>query len=89
MALLENTQKLLGEVIALGINSRQIAEESSGTVNHEWLKKFVAGKIDDPGVRRIESLAATLLAIKTRSAESEDSPALAANVERTSQGAQQ
>lgn len=56
MTLLERTQSLLQEALAAGFNARQIAEGSDGAVNYEWLKKFVAEKIDDPGVSRIQSL---------------------------------
>jgi hypothetical protein len=56
MSLLEQTQTLLKRTLDAGTSLRQIAEECGGTVNHEWLKKFAAGKIEDPGVSRIESL---------------------------------
>ncbi len=56
MTLLERTKGLLAEALQAGVNARQIAETSAGAVNHEWLKKFIAGKIDDPGVSKIQSL---------------------------------
>jgi hypothetical protein len=68
MALLEITQRLLSDVLAAEVNLRQIAAESNGTVSHEWLKKFAAGKIEDPGVNRIQSLHDTLKSIKSKAA---------------------
>lgn len=56
MSLLEQTQSLLKQSLESGVSLRQIAEDCGGPVNHEWLKKFAAGKIEDPGVSRIESL---------------------------------
>ncbi len=35
---------------------REIADQSNGAVPHEWLKKFVAGKIDNPGVNYLQAL---------------------------------
>lgn len=68
MSLLEMTQLLLDETLAAGINPRQIAEESEGAVNYEWLKKFTAGKIPDPGVSRVQALHDALTAIKSKRA---------------------
>lgn len=56
MQLLERTQLLLSQRLDSGMNLREIAAASGGQVNHEWLKKFAAGKIDDPGVSKIQSL---------------------------------
>lgn len=70
MSLLGQTQELLTRTVSSGVSLRQIAEESDGTVVYEWLKKLSAGKIEDPGVSKIEALNKRLLEIKkaTRSA---------------------
>lgn len=59
-SLLERTQAQLQNAIKAGISLREIAEGSEGRVVYEWLKKFAAGKIDDPGVQKIEGLHARL-----------------------------
>jgi transcriptional regulator with XRE-family HTH domain len=56
MTLLEVTQRLLAERMDAGMSLREIAARSNGAVNHEWLKKFSAGKIDNPGVNSIQAL---------------------------------
>jgi hypothetical protein len=61
MSLLENTQTLLDRAVASGKSLRQIADDSKKRVEYEWLKKFAAGKIDNPGVRPIEGLHNTLV----------------------------
>jgi hypothetical protein len=71
MTLLERTQELLNAVTAAGINLREIAEESRGAINYEWLKKFSARKVDDPGVNRVETLHKHLAAIKKRTRASQ------------------
>lgn len=35
---------------------RQIAAESGGRIEYDWLKRFAAGDIDDPSVNRIQEL---------------------------------
>lgn len=35
---------------------REIATASGGAVNRDWLTKFAAGKIDNPGVNTVEAL---------------------------------
>lgn len=59
MSLLESTQQLLDKATRT-LSLRAIAEQSDGTVNYEWLKKFAAGKIENPGVTTIEDLHRTL-----------------------------
>lgn len=54
MSLLKITQELLDQAI-LEMSLREIAPEG-GPVEYEWLKKFRAGKIDDPSVNRIQAL---------------------------------
>jgi hypothetical protein len=56
MSLLADTQKLLDKRVAAGESLRQIARESSGIVEYEWLRKFANGDVKDPGVTRVESL---------------------------------
>lgn len=56
VTLLERTKSLLNERIEAGLNLREIADASGGSVPHEWLKKFNRGRIAKPGVDRIESL---------------------------------
>lgn len=56
MSLLESTQERLDKVTSAGVSLRAIAERSDGRINYEWLKKFAAGKIDNPGVNTIEDL---------------------------------
>lgn len=56
MPLLESTQHRLDQATAAGHSLRAIAENSGGRINYEWLKKFAAGKIDNPGVNTIEDL---------------------------------
>lgn len=60
MSLLESTQQLLGKATAKGLSLREIADQSDGRINYEWLKKFAQGKIDNPGVTTIEDLHKTL-----------------------------
>ena len=55
MTLLESTLALLQRATDQGISLREIAP-AGGPVEHEWLKKFYAGKIDDPSVNRIQAL---------------------------------
>lgn len=56
MSLLESTQQRLDRCTAAGLSLRAIAEGSGGRINYEWLKKFAAGKIENPGVTTIEDL---------------------------------
>ncbi len=60
MSLLESTHALLAESLRAGHSLRAIADSSNGRVNREWLKKFAAGKIGNPGVTTIEDLHSTL-----------------------------
>lgn len=56
MTLLERTQLLLSQRLDAGMSLREIAIASGGTVNRDWLTKFAAGKIENPGVNSIQSL---------------------------------
>lgn len=63
MTLLERTQVLLNQRLPKGDDPREraqalraIAENSDDLVQLEWLKKFAAGKIENPGVVTIQSL---------------------------------
>jgi hypothetical protein len=55
-SLLEQTEALLQRQLAAGFSLRQIARDCGDDVDYEWLKKFSAGKIDDPSVNRIQTL---------------------------------
>lgn len=55
MTLLDRTTELLDKALAAGASLRELAPEG-GDVEYEWLKKFKAGKIDDPSVNRIQTL---------------------------------
>jgi len=66
MSLLEQTQSLLTASLASGLSLKDVADESSGEVVYEWLKKFSAGKIEDPGVTRVEALHRCLSRIQQR-----------------------
>jgi hypothetical protein len=68
MSLLENTQELLKARLASGDSLRKIAEESGGTVDRDWLTKFAAGKVADPGVNRVQRLHDCLKNTRSRSA---------------------
>jgi len=61
MKLLANTQRMLGRAKSKA-SLYEIAADSDGRVNYEWLKKFAAGKIKNPGVNTIEDLRAVLKA---------------------------
>lgn len=56
MALLPRTLELLNEARAAGLSLRQIALQSEGAVDVEWLKKFARGRWSDPGVVRVQKL---------------------------------
>lgn len=60
MTLLERTQRLLAERLEQGKSLREIAAESGGKVSRDWLTKFAAGKIENPGVNTIQALHDTL-----------------------------
>jgi hypothetical protein len=64
MSLLETTQRLLSKATRT-YSLRAIADRSGGAINYEWLKKFAAGKIDNPGVTTIEDLHKTLHALNS------------------------
>jgi hypothetical protein len=67
MTLLRSTRKLLQSAIKRGVKLREIAPEG-GSVDHEWLKKFRAGKIADPSVNRIQALHDRLTQMKAGAA---------------------
>ena len=56
MSLLERTQELLKARLATGDSLRRIAQDSDGEVDRDWLTKFAAGKVTDPGVNRTQRL---------------------------------
>ena len=61
MQLLERTRKLLDQACASGKKLREIAASLGGTEEeidrrYEWLRKFRAEKIDNPGVNTIQEL---------------------------------
>lgn len=68
MTLLERTQILLSQRIDAGMSLREIAGASGGQVNRDWLTKFAAGKIENPGVNSIQSLHDCLVKIPANSA---------------------
>lgn len=68
MSLLEQTESMLNNLLASGTSLRQIARDCGEDVDYEWLKKFSAGKIDDPSVNRIQSLHDRLLGLKNATA---------------------
>lgn len=67
MQLLERTTDLLRKALDAGASLRELAPEG-GDVEYEWLKKFNAGKIDDPSVNRIQALHDSLLKRLSRAA---------------------
>ena len=67
MTLLESTLSLLQRVTGRGTTLREIAP-ADGPVEYEWLKKFYAGKIDDPSVKRTQALHDRLSALNSKAA---------------------
>jgi hypothetical protein len=65
MSLAKTTADLL-RAVRIRHSLADIAKQSSGAVDHEWLKKFAAGKIADPSVNRIEALHSVLILIGQR-----------------------
>lgn len=55
MSLLAQTESMLEEFLS-AMSLREIARQCGEDVDYEWLKKFSAGKIDDPSVNRIQAL---------------------------------
>lgn len=70
MSLLEQTQQLFKRALEAGLSLREIAPENDGPLNYEWLKKFAAGKIPDPGVTRVQALHDRLALLLAASAKS-------------------
>lgn len=64
MSLLQQTETMLDRLLKSGISLRQIARDCGDDVDYEWLKKFSAGKIDDPSVNRIQTLHDRLRSLK-------------------------
>lgn len=64
MTLLEKTKTMLQALLDADISLRRIARDCGEGVDYEWLKKFSAGKIDDPSVNRIQILHDRLRSIK-------------------------
>lgn len=64
MSLLEQTQTMLGNFVSSGVSLRQLARESDGEVEYDWLKRFAAGDIGDPSVNRIQRLHDALKRLK-------------------------
>jgi hypothetical protein len=64
MSLLETTQAMLDHLLGSGMSLRQIARDCGDEVDYEWLKKFSAGKIEDPSVNRIQTLHDRLRTVK-------------------------
>lgn len=61
MQLLERTRKLISQSLDSGMSLRALAESLGGSEKQisrrfEWLRKFRAGKIDNPGVNTIQEL---------------------------------
>lgn len=63
MNLLETTRKLLKSRVAEGLSYPDIVRASNGSVGREWLYKFAAGEIPNPGVNTIQALHDTLKSI--------------------------
>lgn len=55
---------MLGNFVATGASLRQLARESDGEVEYDWLKRFAAGDIGDPSVNRIQRLHDALARLK-------------------------
>lgn len=64
MSLLEQTQTMLGNFVATGASLRQLARDSEGDVEYDWLKRFASGDIEDPSVNRIQRLHDALQRLK-------------------------
>lgn len=56
MSLLETTRTLLQKLVDSDMSLRQIARESEGAVEYDWLKRFYSGDIKDPSVNRVQAL---------------------------------
>lgn len=68
MSLLSVTKTLLRQKLSSGVSLRQLAADCGPDVDYEWLKKFNAGKIDDPSVNRIQALHDRLAALSSNAA---------------------
>ncbi len=68
MALLETTHELLRSRIAAGVKIPEIVKASAGEIGREWLYKFAAGDIGNPGVNTVQSLHDCLAKLKPKSA---------------------
>ena len=56
LPLLEATRSMLAALTGSGTSLRQIALESEGEVEYDWLKRFANGEIKDPSVNRVQAL---------------------------------
>ena len=56
MTLLESTRKLLDARLAAGIKPLEIVEAAGGKLKREWLYKFIAKDIENPGVTSVQTL---------------------------------
>lgn len=73
MSLLQTTRTKLARAIRRGITLAAIAKRSRGKVDYEWLKKFWADKIVEPGVDKTENLHTVLVGIEASIVEEETS----------------
>ncbi len=62
MLMLDTTKQLLDEALSQGLFLTEIADVEN--VDYEWLKKFAAGKIEEPGTVKLEHLHNRLAALK-------------------------
>lgn len=65
MSLLSSTRKKLVRAVRQGVSLAEISRHSGGRVDYEWLKKFWASKIVEPGVNRTESLHNVLVGLES------------------------
>ena len=62
-ALLDTTKRLMGE---RSISLKALADEAE--VDYEWLSKFSQGRINDPGVRKVQAVHDALVAVSSNAA---------------------
>lgn len=68
MQLLERTQELLKRSTETGASLREISLGSDNQVPYDWLKRFAAGDIENPGVKYLQALHDCLKHRKPKSA---------------------
>jgi len=66
MNLLDSTKKLLKSRLEAGMTLREIANESKGEVQFEWLRKFADGTAENPTVTRVQGLHDFLIKLNSR-----------------------